>query len=137
MNTAELKPRNPMFLLPTALRFALLLLGVAAGIARAGDFVVTPARPTLDRWVYPFNFQPGVRPVAPTYGSFDPRFDTRDAQLLLGWDTAGVIATNAGPARYLIRRLRVTLTSQSPVLPNRPFVYDPTLDPYRSYLTNG
>lgn len=118
--------------------FALTVLAsVSVATARGGDFKLTPAQPTLDRWNYPFNFQPADRPVAPTYGSFDSRFDTRDAEFLIGWDTASVLATNAGPSRYLIRSLRVTLTSVAPVAPNLPFVFDPTYDSYRTYLKTG
>lgn len=102
----------------------------------AEDFVFRPAAPTLDRWMYPFDFEPGTKTYAPTYGSFDPRFDTRDAQFLLGWDSAGVITTNAGPSRYLLKSVRVTLTSMAPLSPNLPFVYDPTHDAYQTYLTN-
>lgn len=114
----------------------LAVLGVCCSprSSKAGEFRLAPERPTLDRWNYPFNFQPADRPVAPTYGSFDPRFDTRDAELLLGWDTASMLATNVGPGRYLIRRMRVTLTSVPPLAPIKPFVYDPTYDSYRTYL---
>ena len=117
----------------------LALAGGGLGRVEAGDFRLAPAQPTLDRWMYPFNFQPGGRPVAPTYGSFDPRFDTRDAEFLLGWDTAGVLATNAGPARYLIRRVRVTLTSVAPPTGSGilPFVYDPTYDSYVTYFATN
>lgn len=114
----------------------LAMLDLRGGLAAAGEFVLQPATPTLDRWVYPFNFQPGARPVAPTYGSFDPRFDTRDAEFLLGWDTGDALATQAGAARYLVRSVRVTLTSVAPVPPTKPFVYDPTYDSYTTYVTN-
>ncbi|MCC6233395.1 MAG: hypothetical protein IT580_12170 [Verrucomicrobiales bacterium] len=114
-----------------------LLAAAALGCpAGAGEFSLNFERPTLDRWVYPFNFQPGVRVVAPTYGSFDPRFDTRDAQFLLGWDTAPDVATNAGPASYLLRSVAVTITSVAPIPPTRAFVYDPTHDAYFTYVTN-
>lgn len=105
--------------------------------ATAGGFSLRPEEPTLDRWFYPFNFQPGTRPVAPTYGSFDPRFDTRDAEFLLGWDTASVLPTGAGASRYLLRSARVILTSVAPVPPTRPFVYDPTYDSYRTHLNTN
>ncbi len=111
-------------------------LGLTSTVSRAGEFALNVARPTLDRWMYPFNFQPGVRVVAPTYGSFDPRFDTRDAQFLLGWDTAVLVATNAGPSRYLLRSATVILTSVAPLPPVRAFVYDPTHDAYFTYVTN-
>lgn len=123
--------------LRTVLRAWLVRLLPALGcVVGAGDFQLRPVEPTLDRWVYPFNFQPGTRPVAPTYGSFDPRFDTRDAELLLGWDTGGALETGRGPARYLLRSVRVTLTSVAPQSPIKPFVYDPTYDSYRTHLTN-
>lgn len=133
--------RAPFFSSPvrgiTRMGFCGFLLWGMAQAFGAGPFRLAPEQPTLDRWNYPFNFQPADRPVAPTYGSFDPRFDTRDAELLLGWDTASMLATNAGPGRYLLSRVRVTLTSVAPILPNKPFVYDPTYDSYRTYLKNG
>lgn len=91
---------------------------------------VTP--PTLDRWVYFAGDLDGARPAASTWGSFDPRFDTRDGQFLLGWDTASLVPTNAGPARYLPRRARVTLT----VTQADRFQYDPTHDAFETYSTN-
>lgn len=115
---------------------ALLVLGFQDRGVTAGEFRLAPPKPSLDRWVYPFNFQPGTRPVAPTYGSFDPRFDTRDAEFMLGWDTGSSVETLAGPKRYLIRSARVTLTSVAPVPPTKPFVYDPTYDSYTTYMTN-
>ena len=115
---------------------AILLSGCLA--TAGGEFHLAPDEPTLDRWMYPFNFEPGVRKIAPTYGSFDSRFDTRDAQFLLGWDTAGVLATNGGAPNYLIRRLRVTVTSAAPGAGSgvKPFIYDPTHDAFATYMTN-
>ena len=98
----------------------------------AGEFRLTPAAPTLDRWVYPYGDFSGDRPVAPTFASFDPRFDTRDAQFLLGWDTAPALPSGSGAANYLIRRVRLTLTIQA----DRAFEYDPTHDSYLTYQTN-
>ncbi len=109
---------------------------VPSSAAVSGPFRISQERPTLDRWMYPFNVYAGSRVVAPTYGSFDPRFDARDAQFLLGWDTASEIPTNAGPSRYLLRRVVVQVTSIAPNSPNQPFVYDPTYDSAFSYVTN-
>ncbi len=122
-------------LIASLLLFA-VVLSVGTFRMGAGEFDLAPPKPTLDRWMYPFNFQPGTRPVAPTYGSFDPRFDTRDAEFLVGWDTGTEVPTQAGPARYLVRSVRVTLISVAPVPPIKPFVYDPTYDAYTTYLTN-
>lgn len=118
---------------------ALLGLGMGmgmAGMTRAEEFQVAMDRPSMDRWMYPFNFQPGTRPVAPTYGSFDPRFDTRDAELLLGWDTGELVPAGRAPWRYLLRSVRVSVTSVAPNPPALPFVYDPTYDSYLTYDTN-
>lgn len=106
------------------------LLGMG-GLAR--EFALDLSPPSLDRWMYPFGFDGGTRPVAPTFASFDPRFDTADAQFLLGWDTAGVLRTNAGPRNYLLRRVRVRAT----IARDQAFHYDPTFDPYLTYLTNA
>ena len=102
----------------------------------AGDFSLRYPIPTLDRWVYPFGDFDGQRPVAPTWASFDLRFDTRDGQFLIGWDTADQLATHAPLTRYFIRRVRVTV-EHTPVPAQASFVYDPTYDSYRTYLTNA
>lgn len=92
--------------------------------------------PTLDRWVYPFGDFDGQRSVAPTWASFDVRFDTRDGQFLLAWDTAGQVPTNAPASRYLVRRVRVTV-EHTPLINQPSFEYDPTYDSFRTYLTNA
>lgn len=110
-----------------------LLAGLFTGLAAcAQPFKYQPPVPTLDRWMYFIGDFDGQRPAASTFGAFDPRFDVRDAQFLLGWDTAGVVATNAGPSRYLLRRARITLT----VTQGERFEYDPTHDAYTTYATN-
>lgn len=100
--------------------------------AQAGEFALNPPAPSMDRWVYFIGDFLGDRPVASTFASFDSRFDTRDGQFLMGWDTTNVLATNAGPAKYLIRTARVSVT----ITGNRSFEYDPTFDPYLTYATN-
>ena len=105
-------------------------------ISHSASFHLDAPAPTLDRWVYPFGDFDGLRPVAPTWASFDQRFDTRDGQFLLAWDTAGTVATNVPATRYLVTKVKVTV-EHSP-LPSQPsFVYDPTYDSYRTYLTNA
>ena len=98
----------------------------------AAGFTLDVPSPSMDRWMYPFNFEPATRPVAPTFASFDPRFDTRDAQFLLGWDTSALVSTHRGPRNYLVRRARLTLT----ITADKAFVYDPTYDSFRTYLAN-
>ena len=100
--------------------------------AIAGEFKLSPAAPSMDRWVYAYGDFLGDRQSAPTFASFDPRFDSRDGQFLTGWDTAALVATNAGPANYLIRRARLTVT----IAADNAFYYDPTFDSFHTYDTN-
>lgn len=111
---------------------AFLLLLLVSLRAWAGEFGVNMAPPTLDRWMYPFDFEPGQRASSSTFASFDSRFDTRDAQFLLGWDTAALVPTNSAPSRYLLKRVRVSVT----ISRDKTFFYDPTYDSYVTYMTN-
>ncbi len=111
----------------------LFLVGLGGvGWLMSAEFDLRPGQPTMDRQMYPFTFDGGTRPLGFTFGSFDPRFDTRDGQLLLGWDTAGLVPTNLPPSRYLLKRLRVTVTVASDGV----FEYDPTHDAVWTYATN-
>ena len=115
--------------------WAWLLAWVAWGArAWAGDFAWAPAQPTLDRLMYPFAPDGGTRGIAYTFGSFDSRFDTRDAQVLLGWDTAGsAVPTGLKPSRYLVRRARISVM----VVSELTFQNDPTHDVVWTYATNA
>lgn len=112
--------------------WGLLACGWMLARALGGEFSIAPSAPSMDRWVYPFGDFLGDRSVAPNFASFDPRFDTRDAQYLMGWTTDGLVVTNAGPSRYLLRRARLEVRNTV----NNAFVYDPTFDPYLTYATN-
>lgn len=107
--------------------------------ARTQSIQAVFPRPALDRWMYPFGFEGWSRPIAPIFASFDPRFDTRDAEILLGWDTESLVRTNLGPRRYVVRRARVTATVAplNSINSNPTFLYDPTYDPIVTYQTNG
>jgi hypothetical protein len=109
-----------------------LFLLLAAGSLFAGEFGLRLSQPTLDRWMYPFDFEPGTRTSASTFASFDSRFDTRDAQFLLGWNTESLVPTNQPPRQYLLRRARVSVT----ISRDKTFFYDPTYDSYVTYMTN-
>lgn len=118
----------------TAVFLAALLFSVlAARVARAEGIQLAIEKPSLERWMYPFNFDPASRPISPTFASFDPRFDTRDAQFLIGWDTAEWIPTNRPAGRYLLRSARLVLT----VARTETFIYDGTFDSYRTFATNS
>lgn len=138
-----------------SLFFNLLRLGWAACLltwvtnqnrALAGEFHLEFPRPTLDRWMYPHNITPGCRSSASVFGTLvdSAGVDSRHGQFLLGFDflaqtvtNCGVaselpllLATNRGPAHYLLNRVRLTVI----VSRDRSFVYDPTPDAYTSFL---
>ena len=109
-------------------RFALLALLMMLAVhssTHAADVTVS-----LDRWMYPFAFTGGTRDLAPTFGAVgNPGFDNRDAQLLIGFDTSATVPVGAGAANYQINSITVR-TMVGPA----GFEYDPTYDPYRTYL---
>lgn len=115
-------------------------LGAAAGMAAVaspsqGQQAVYPA-PTFDRWMYPFNSQPGVRPDALIFGVLGPQgvgqFDDRDGQLLVTWSTGGEFQPGLGAANYRVLSARVTATIDPRF--GDAFFYDPTIDSFRTYL---
>ena len=109
-----------------------LFLLLAVGRLFAAEFGLRVNQPTLDRWMYPFDFEPGTRTYAATFASFDSRFDTRDAQFLLGWNLESLVLTNQPPRNYVLRRARLAVT----ISKNETFFYDPTYDSIVTYMTN-
>lgn len=111
-------------------------LGAALCLARvapAENPVGTMTPPTLDRWVYAFNSTPGSKPEVSVFGAIlVAGFDDRDAEMLVGFDTASIIPPGRGDDAYAVNALRLRLrVSQG----NR-FEYDPTPDSVRtSFLT--
>jgi hypothetical protein len=110
---------------------------VAVSLATADEIDVDLAEPTLDRWFYPFNSNNGLKTEASIFGSatdlemgFDPAFDNRDGQMLVGFDTSGVVPTGLGPEAYTISQASLRVT----VLSDLTFEYDPSADPYTSWL---
>ncbi len=91
-----------------SLTWSLLAASVAsASHANAQVINVSMPAPTMDRWMYPFASTPGAEQVALTFGAIlQPGFDDRDAQMLLGFDTAGQVPTGLAPNRYRIESLR-------------------------------
>ncbi|MCH8152311.1 MAG: hypothetical protein IH830_08070 [Planctomycetes bacterium] len=94
--------------------------------------------PTLDRWMYPFSANPGFQWFASVFGAltdegFDPNFDNRDGQMLIGFDTSLFVPPGLGPDAYTITSATVNLT----VMTHESFAYDPTVDPYTSWLPRG
>ena len=106
----------------------------------AGPIEVDLGEPTLDRWMYPFNTNPGFKTFASVFGAvtdpeegFHPSFDNRDGQMLVGFNTAPFVPTGQGPASYSITAAAVLITVKS----DETFGYDPTADPYTSWLPSA
>ncbi|MBL8991486.1 MAG: hypothetical protein JNJ48_07905 [Phycisphaerae bacterium] len=113
-----------------------VLLALPGAAARATGIEATISPPLLDRWMYPFNeFTPrGARPTMPTFWTVrDPRFDDRDAQVLVVFDTTGAVPAGFRPGAYRVEEatLRMMVQVDSP---GEAFTYDPTPDPVASYL---
>jgi hypothetical protein len=122
---------RPRFLLRLGVLGLGLLCAQRSGTF-AADLVLTAEPASIDRWMYPFNGTPGSRSAAPTFGSAGDGtgVDTRHGQFLLGWNTASLVPTNAGPVNYLVRRAVVSILVKN----DRKFALDPTHDSWRTFL---
>jgi hypothetical protein len=111
-----------------------LVFGVAAG---AQTIDVSFSRPTLDRWMYPFNFSRGGEATAPIFGAIlQPGFDDRDSQMLLGFRTetsSPAVPAGLGVGSYRIVSARLTVTVANDLEAR----YDPTFDSFTSLLPEG
>jgi hypothetical protein len=114
-------------------------LALLAADAAIGQIVsIDLATPTLDRWNYPFAGDPGGNTYAAVFapltsgggGGFDPQFDNRDGQMLIGYSTAALVSPGLGAGRYRVNSGAVTITIET----GNVFQYDPTPDSYRSWL---
>ncbi len=111
----------------TAFGFSLLF----PAVCNAQVIDVTLDTTTMDRWNYPFNGSPGSRFSASTFGAVELEgFDDRDAQLVVGFDTSGLIPVGLGLSEYDIISARVIITNTN----GDEFRYDPSYDPHDSYL---
>lgn len=107
-------------------------------MTEAGVVSVQFDEPALDRWFYPFASEPGDEILASIFGAtledgFSPDFDNRDGQLLVGFDTSAAVPPGKGAASYTVTAATFRLTNAS----NSTFGYDPTVDPYTSWLQPG
>jgi hypothetical protein len=103
--------------------------------AGAGVIEADLTNPTLDRWMYPFNCCPGEKTEVSIFGAtieggFHPDFDNRDGQGLVGFATSAQIEPGLGVEAYQVIAAVLTLT----VLSDGTFQYDPTPDPFTSWL---
>lgn len=106
-----------------------------APVASAESITAVFPAPALDRWMYPFNATPGMRPTISTFGSTPgaPEFDSRDGQMLVRFDTSAQIPAGLGAGEYHVTRAVVELE----VAFDQTFAYDDTQDSWRSFLATS
>ncbi len=81
--------------------------------------------PIIDRWDYPFASQPGTEQSVPVFAALrQSGFDDRDGLFLLTFDSSSSVPPGLGDARYVVRRVSVTVW----VSVDYRFEYDPTFD---------
>jgi hypothetical protein len=96
-----------------------------AGLASAEPISATFSEPSLDRYMYPFNFSFGSESQALSFGAIlQPGFDDRDAQMLVGFNTSGQVPTGFPASYYKIRSVQVQVVAS---IGDR-FIFDPTWD---------
>jgi len=121
---------------PHAVAAATLSLpaALASFAATADVFDVEFESPTLDRWMYPFNTDPGNKPDAPVFGAVGSAdFDDRDGQFIIGFDVAQQVPAGQGADRYRIIDATVRVANMVTSDVNT-ILYDPTYDPWQTYL---
>ena len=105
-----------------------------ASPAQAGDdlLIISRDRPTLDRWMYPFNQTPGYRPGGSLFGYWSTNsadgFDNRDAQIVLGFSVTEDISPEDLEGMEVVS---ATVTIQ---ISNDSIFYDDTTDDWRCFL---
>jgi len=115
-------------LCPAALLASSLLAGFASQ-ARAEVVNVEFPAPALDRWMYPFNFSFGAESRASLFAALNqPGFDDRDAELLVGFNTAESVPAGRGRLSYKI----LSATLKVYIENDNAFFYDPSADPLAS-----
>jgi hypothetical protein len=109
---------------------AIAVLAIAAG-ANAQLIDATIDVPSLDRWMYPFNGEPGSKLEIPTFGAVGLfGFDDMDGQFIVGFETSKIVPTGLDLDDYRIAAIIVTTTNVNADT----FQYDPTYDAFNTYL---
>ncbi|RLS65509.1 MAG: hypothetical protein DWH96_00395 [Planctomycetota bacterium] len=110
----------------------LVTLACSGSIAHAEQVLFVRSGPDLDRWNYPFNSSPGMRPTASTFGNEAgaTMFDNRDGQMIVGWNTSSEIPTGLGVDGYTIDGCIIELMVANDFV----FSYDSTVDPFTAFL---
>ncbi|MCH2160713.1 MAG: hypothetical protein MK085_02450 [Phycisphaerales bacterium] len=122
----ERRPRTLLLLAPgLVLAFC---LDASMGVAETFDGALETSR---DRWNYGFNTTPGSRNVGSAFGYTGTlfEFDNRDGQVVVGFDTSGLVPTGQGE-QYVVESLEFTMTVSKDFLAG----YDPTVDSWRTHL---
>ena len=87
-----------------------------------------------DRWMYPFNATPGTRPGGSVFGYLpypaETSFDNRDGQMIVAFDTTGLVPSGEGAEHYEIDQLVVEMTLSGEL--SSPI--DLTVDEWETYL---
>lgn len=117
----------------SVVRIFLIAVGLGASVYGGDTIQVLYDEPTLDRWNYPFNATPGERGSASVFAAFFEDFDDRDAQFLVGFETSSDVPPGLPVCAYEI--VSATLVVEN--LNGGIFAYDPTYDPYPTYLPDG
>ena len=106
-------------------------LGASPSLRAGGTYAADFQVPALDRWMYPFNPTPGARIAISTFGSTPgaPEFDSRDGQMIVGFDTSQQLPAGLGNGLTVTRCVLEVEVSN-----NLAFLYDPTPDPWQAFI---
>lgn len=120
-----------IFLRDRILAAACLATSTTAG-SPAESFDAAFPTPNADRWNYGFNATPGSRPVASVFGYTGTlyEFDDRDGQIVIGFDTTGLVPENAGADRYRVDSIVIEITLADQLSGG----YDASVDDWRTHL---
>lgn len=114
---------------------AIPVLCLGSQVVSQESLTVNQGAPLFDRWVYPFNVNPGERVAGPTFTAFGAgyeEFDDRDGQVLLGFETQVDVPSGLGAGSYEIVSGRLTV-----MFMGNGVIYDPTLDSWETWLEDG
>lgn len=118
------------------LALAMVLMGaLTPGSKSSAAISAMYPTPTLDRWNYNFNGSAGAEALVRAFsafdnGAWDTRFDNRDSEVLLGWNTSPTVPSGLGTTHYRVISARMTTM----VGEADRFVYDPTFDLLQTYF---
>ncbi len=116
------------------MRAVFILSGFLCTATTFADTTVTVnyGQPFADRWNYPFNPTPGVRPTASVFGNDAGAnlFDNRDGQMIIEYSTAADIEPGLDPASYDVQSIVITLQFATDLA----LQYDDTVDGWQAFL---